>query len=250
MPTSMPARLGRSSSPPGSRSRRSRPASTEERFEGYLIWPEEAIAEGVDIDMWVLEPNGNLFIPYLGSVTPNGTFTNDSWNDGVSFEGYMTNRFVQEGVYKIYANLYADPAGFRPIYDLAWRNGQDDELALLYFPENPSLSLDDSWLNDATPTLEEADFGAYSDLELAALVTMSPTARPALAGASKGRGMNAAAGSGAGPRLTGSNWPAPVEVVKNHRSLSAPAAGRGVRLPARLPARLPNLRAFSNNGVH
>jgi len=153
----------------------------EERFEVYLIWDTAAVSRAVDVDMWILEPSGDLYIPYLGSVTPNGTFTSDSYYNQTSYEGYMTNRFVQQGVYKIYANLYSDPQNFQPVYDIAYRFSQIDTFSLLYDPDYPKLSKATSWLNDPTPTLDEIDSGKYTDLQLAAWVTLTSTEPIAIA---------------------------------------------------------------------
>src|SRR6266516_641241 len=76
------------------------------RFEAYLVWDSALVSRSGDVDFWIHEPSGDLFIPYLGSVTPNGTLTNDSYYNATYYEGYLTNRFLQIGTYKFYANLY------------------------------------------------------------------------------------------------------------------------------------------------
>ncbi len=151
----------------------------DNRFEGYLVWDPNAIAAGADIDFWVLEPNGNIYLPAFGSVTPNGTMSNDSYGDQTNFEGYLTNRFVEKGVYLIFANLWRDPANFKPAYDLAYRSDQSVGFDF-WFTGNggpaPTLSLQNSWLNDASPTLQEILNGAYTDLQ--AVVSVNFTAPP------------------------------------------------------------------------
>jgi hypothetical protein len=143
-------------------------------FEAYLVWDQAAIAAGADIDFWVLEPDGNIYIPAFGSVSANGTLSNDSYADGVNFEGYLTNRVIQAGTYKIYANLWRDPNDHRPIYDLAYRLAQSDTFSFLLTglggaPD--TLSLDTSWLNDPSPTLGSIEAGAYTDLKYVAFTT-------------------------------------------------------------------------------
>jgi hypothetical protein len=142
------------------------------RFESYLVWDQAAIAADADVDFWMLEPDGNIYIPAFGSVSPNGTMSNDSYADGVNFEGYLTNRVIQQGPYTIYANLWRDPANFQPIYDLAYRDNQTMNFSLFFGSGNePTLSLTTSVLSDPTPTLAEADAGAYTDLQAVAVAT-------------------------------------------------------------------------------
>ncbi|HEX7048914.1 MAG TPA: clostripain-related cysteine peptidase [Longimicrobiales bacterium] len=150
------------------------------RFEAYLVWDSAAVSRRTDVDLWILEPDGNVYIPYIGSVTPNGTLTNDSWDDGTSYEGLRTNRFVQNGTYRFYANLWTDSADYRPIYDIQYRYDQVSPLSSLYAPNYPRLSTEASWLTDPDPTWGEVDSGAYTDLQLAATWTVGPTAQPTM----------------------------------------------------------------------
>ena len=146
----------------------------ENRYQVYLVWDSLGKSKGVDVDLWILEPSGDLFIPWKGTVTPNGLLTDDSQVNGVAYEGYETNRYVEPGDYKFYANLYADPQTFKPKYDIVYRNNQTSSFASLYSPNFPILSLQTSWLNDPTPTFAEADAGAYTDLRLAAVLNIPP----------------------------------------------------------------------------
>ncbi|HKA58320.1 MAG TPA: clostripain-related cysteine peptidase [Gemmatimonadales bacterium] len=150
------------------------------RFEAYLVWDSVLVSRNGDVDLWILEPNGDVFIPYLGSVTPNGTLTNDSYNTGSFYEGYLTNRYIQVGTYKLYASLYSDPMDYRPVFDLLYRFDQVSGLTSLYSPTYPRLSKQVPWSNDPTPTLAEAEAGAYSDMQYAAFVTINPTTMPEL----------------------------------------------------------------------
>lgn len=172
------------------------------RFQGYLVWDSVAIGQGADVDLWILEPDGNLFIPWLGSVTPNGTLTNDSYDDGTFFEGYLTNRFVLNGVYKFYANLWTDPNDFRPVYDLQFRQDQVSALTSLYDPTFPQLSTQVSWLSDPTPTFQELEAGAYSDLQFFATVTYGASPSAALRVVAPKVGATSMAIPGAIPQAT------------------------------------------------
>lgn len=147
------------------------------RFESYLVWDPGAVAAGTDLDFWVLEPNGNIYLPAFGSVTPNGTMSNDSYGDQTNFEGYLTNRFVENGDYLIFANLWRDPTDFEPTYDLAFRSDQSADF-VFWFADNgdprPALSLFTSWLDDDTPTLAEIINGDYTDLQAVVSVGFGP----------------------------------------------------------------------------
>ena len=169
----------------------------EARFESYLVWDDDAVAANAEVDIWILEPDGRIYIPFLGSVTPNGRLTDDSYDDRTFYEGYLTNRQIQIGNYRIYASLYADPQGFRPEYNLAYRFGQTKAFEW-FLEQNGRLSKDRSWLNDPNVTIEKVDQGAYTDLRPVAWLDKTP------AGASR---MSSADGTAASlsvgaPRLT------------------------------------------------
>lgn len=156
------------------------------RFEAYLVWDPNAVAADADVDLWVLEPDGNIYVPAFGSVTPNGTMSNDSYADQTNFEGYLTNRFVENGDYLVFANLWRDPANFQPAYDLAYRYDQTGVFTFLYADNGdplPVLSLQASWLNDPTPTIGEVVNGDYSDLRFVGVQSYpappAPLSRPA-----------------------------------------------------------------------
>ena len=134
------------------------------RLELYLVWDTASTSLGVDIDLWVLEPNGNLYIPFLGTVTPNGALTGDSWDTKAYYEGYLTYQVVQAGTYTFYADLWSDPSDHRPSIDVQWRLGQANPLQSLYAPAYPQMSRQVSWRVDPTPTFAEADAYAYTDL--------------------------------------------------------------------------------------
>jgi len=152
------------------------------RFETYLVWDPDAIPADADLDLWVLEPNGNIFVPAFGSVTPNGTMSNDSYADHTNFEGYLTNRFVEQGDYLLFASLWRDPADFQPAFDLAYRSDQSAAFDFLYGPPEPVLSLQVSWLDDPNATLQDVINGNYTDLRYAAILTYpappAPLRRP------------------------------------------------------------------------
>jgi hypothetical protein len=156
-------------------------------LELYLVWDTASVRLDADLDLWVLEPNGNLYIPYLGSVTPNGTLTPDSYFVGTAYEGYLTNRFIQVGTFKFYADLYADPSNHRPVLDVVYRNGLTGSFSSLYAPAYPQLSLAVSWLNDPSATWSKIDAGNYTDLKYVSVWTVSPASPANLAPSIAGR---------------------------------------------------------------
>jgi hypothetical protein len=191
------------------------------RFEGYLVWDPNAVAAGADVDFWVLEPNGNIYIPAFGSVTPNGTMSNDSYLDGVNFEGYVTNRFVEKGDYLIMANLWRDPGNFQPRYDLAYRNVPTALFTFLFGSPEPVLSLQTSWLNDPTPTIAEVVNGNYTDLQAVSVLTVSLR-------------QGVASLKSPSARLAGSHALTRAQVATIRRLVSARRSGEAFRTPAAL----------------
>jgi hypothetical protein len=145
----------------------------DRRFEAYLVWDSAAVSRGADVDFWLLEPDGSLYIPYLGRVTPNGQLTNDSWEDNTYYEGWASFRVVARGAYYILANLYDDPSDFRPRYNLGYRFGPDQDFTA-HWNEPGQLSMQRSWQADSTPTLDEAFDGKYTDLQAVAVWRPDP----------------------------------------------------------------------------
>lgn len=144
------------------------------RFEAYALWDESMVSKGVDIDMWLLEPDGNLYSPAFGSISPNGRFTADSYDSEQWYEGWLTNRHIQTGRYKFYAFLFADPQGQKPLVDLRYRMRGTDAFSSVFSPDYPQLSKANSILNDATPTFDEIESGAYGDVRYLAYLDIPP----------------------------------------------------------------------------
>ncbi|MEK7247707.1 MAG: clostripain-related cysteine peptidase [Chloroflexota bacterium] len=134
------------------------------RWEVYVVWDTTSVRRGADLDLWVLEPNGNIFIPYLGTVTPNGRLTGESFNTRAYYEGFLMNRYAQIGRYKFYADLWTDPADVRPLVDVQFRSTESAAFSSLYAPNYPRLSKQASWRNDPNASLARIEAGLYSDL--------------------------------------------------------------------------------------
>ncbi len=171
-------------------------------FQAYLVWDSAAVSRDADVDLWVLEPNGNIYVPWQGTVTPNGHLSADSEDNETFYEAYATKRHVEAGEYRVFAFLYADPQNFRPRFDLVYRFGSTGDFTSLYEdePEYPRLSKLRQLKDDPSPTWDEAANGAYTDLQLAA----SYTARAQ--GAAGSRGI--AAAPSVGPAFSRSAAPA------------------------------------------
>jgi hypothetical protein len=210
------------------------------RWELYLVWDSAAVSRHADLDFWVIEPNGSLYIPFLGTVTANGALSSDSEQDHTYYEGYLMNRYVQIGTYYFYANLYADPQDYRPQFDVEYRQGAAASLVSLYNPTFPRMSKLTSWLNDPTPTFAEADAGNYTDLAFSAYLDitagsgldLSPTSNLL---ARSSRGVTSAP---RGPlRLSAANPSTTIHVQRNAGS------GIGAAAPTMTSAQLKTIRS-------
>jgi len=71
-------------------------------FSFYIEWDSDA-----DLDLYVWEPQ-ELYAPWMGQTTPNGFFSGDSANTGLSEEYYSANDYVQPGDYDVIINYHQD----------------------------------------------------------------------------------------------------------------------------------------------
>ena len=145
------------------------------RYETYLVWDTAAVSHGVDVDFWVLEPDGNLYVPWLGVISANGALTGDSHDSDGYFEGYAMNRFVQAGRYKFFAHLYSDANSVGTRVDLVYRTNPALEFSSLYSPNYPALSKTVPIGKDLTPTFEKIEAGHYSDVRYLAVWDIAPS---------------------------------------------------------------------------
>jgi hypothetical protein len=145
------------------------------RYETYLVWDTAAANRGVDVDLWVLEPDGNLYVPWLGTISPNGTMSGDSHDRNGYFEGYAMNRFVQAGRYKFYAHLYSDSERVGTRVDLVYRTSSALPFRSLYSPDYPVVTRAKPVLEDASATFSRIDAGEYSDVRYLAYWDVAPS---------------------------------------------------------------------------
>lgn len=69
----------------------------------YITWDTDA-----DLDLYVWEPNLEIYSPWMGQTTPNGYFSGDSYDVGESVEYYVSNDYVQPGDYDVFVEYYKD----------------------------------------------------------------------------------------------------------------------------------------------
>jgi len=72
-------------------------------FSFYIIWDTDA-----DLDLYVWEPNLEIYAPWMGQTTPNGFFSADSYDVGESVEYYVSNDYVQPGAYDVFVEYFKD----------------------------------------------------------------------------------------------------------------------------------------------
>ena len=59
-----------------------------------------------DVDLYVIEPSGTAYAPWMGQSTPNGYFSADSIDSGENEEYYAADDYVEAGDYDVMINLY------------------------------------------------------------------------------------------------------------------------------------------------
>ena len=115
-------------------------------FAFYITWDTDA-----DLDLYVWEPNLDIYAPWMGQTTPNGYFSADSYEVGESVEYYVSNDYVEPGVYDVFVEYYSD----------GW-TGQGANVEFWYL--DPDVGdwqmLGPVWLDLSAPYL-----GDFSDIE-------------------------------------------------------------------------------------
>jgi uncharacterized protein YjdB len=141
-------------------------------LQAYLVWDDAARLADAEVDLLVFEPYAfgsgwNIYTPALGSVSPNGVFTPDSYESDLPFEGWSAKRFVTQGKYYFIAWLYGDPRNIRPAVNIFSRLGFVRDFTPLYTASQaPRLSLSRSWLDDPNLTSDRIFGDAYTDLRV------------------------------------------------------------------------------------
>jgi hypothetical protein len=149
---------------------------TGTRFEFLQIWDTVTSNNAeADVDLWLYEPDGRTWIPYLGTVTGNGLLTGDSWTTGAYYEGWRSNQVAETGTYVIYAHQWTAPSSVTSVIDIAYRYRWDQAWSYLYGAGTyPTLDQSVRFEDDGSPSFAEANLGFYSNFKLVA--TWTPAA--------------------------------------------------------------------------
>ena len=148
----------------------------------YEVWDTVSFNAGADVDFWLVEPDGNVSVPYLGTVTSNGTFTPDSHDMNTYYEGWHSRRVVQSGTYNILAHQISAPQDLTTVVDLVYRTNVSGTWEHLYAEGSyPTLDQTARIEDDVSISLGRLLAGHYSNFKLVA--TWTPIAASGAAGA-------------------------------------------------------------------
>ena len=110
-------------------------------LEMYEIWDAVSFNTGVDVDFWLLEPDGTVSVPYLGTVTSNGVFTPDSYDVNTYYEGWSSRQIVQTGLYLMFAHQVSAPSTLTTAVDVVYRFNPSENWQSVYPGSNyPTLN--------------------------------------------------------------------------------------------------------------
>ncbi len=158
----------------------------------YLVW-DTTFAKTGWLEMLMYEPDGNIYSPIFGTLSPSGHFSADAQVDHTYYEGWTSNQFVESGTYYYLAWLVVDSTNYQPNVDAQYRYG-NTALTSLYGPGTyPQLSLQTSFLNDPNASLTSVLSGAYTDLQAVATWTTPASSSPLLSVAPPATGVPIAA---------------------------------------------------------
>jgi hypothetical protein len=152
----------------------------------YEVWDTVSFNAGADVDFWLVEPDGNVSVPYLGTVTSNGIFTPDSRDMNTYYEGWGSRRVVQSGTYTILAHQISAPQDLTTVVDLVYRSNVSGTWEHLYAEGSyPTLDQTVRIEDDVSLSLGKILAGHYSNFKLLATwtpIAASSTASAAIAG--------------------------------------------------------------------
>lgn len=124
-------------------------------FEFRVYWTDLAgDACDADIDLYVNEPSGQAYAPWMGPMTPNGFFSSDSSVSGVSEEYFIANEDIASGAYDFILNYYDD--GINCTNALV-------HISFLYSDGTESEIIDPIEMNLSAPHENDCEAEAYPD---------------------------------------------------------------------------------------
>ena len=149
----------------------------------WQIWNPSVVGKSW-IEMLLLEPDGTLSGPALGSISPSGVFSADAVVTNTYYEGWGSWPIVENGRFYFLAWLVTDAANQKPLINVAYQQGTGAATSLYgpgtANPNYPQLSLATSFRNDANAlasnsVMQNAIAGLYTDLKVVALWNTAPS---------------------------------------------------------------------------
>ncbi len=139
-------------------------------LEMYEVWDAVTDDSGADVDFWLMEPDGNVYVPFLGTITPNGVFTPDSHEVDTYYEGWNSRQTVQTGLYLMFAHQVDASSTLTTYVDVQYRMHPSENLQSLYsvgtYPTlNQTVRIEDDTSSDALAVLQKAINGDYSNFK-------------------------------------------------------------------------------------
>jgi len=125
-------------------------------FAFYIEWDTDA-----DLDLYVWEPNLEIYAPWMGQTTPNGYFSADSFDVGESVEYYVSNDYVQPGDYDVFIEYFDDGESSSGANVEFWYLDPDADDWQMIGPV--WLDLSNAYLGDFSDITSIEDLNAYSN---------------------------------------------------------------------------------------
>jgi hypothetical protein len=131
----------------------------------WEAWDSAFVSRG-NMEMLLLEPDGTLYGPILGTVSVSGDFSADARDANTYYEGWASHRFVESGTFYFLAWLVSDPSNYQPLVNVAYQQGTEPVVQLYHPGTYPQLSMQRSFRQDPTPTNARILGNYYTDLQV------------------------------------------------------------------------------------
>jgi hypothetical protein len=193
----------------------------------WQVW-DTVFAKRGQLEMLLLEPDGTLSGPVIGSLSPSGVFSAGAQATGANYEGWASHQYVETGTFYFLAWLVSDPTNYQPLVNVAYRYGNVALTSLYQVGTYPKMSFDHSFFADPYPTSANLLNSVYTDLKPVA--TWTPVAANDMASLRRSSGIDPSR---------------PVITAAQIAALQGLASG-SIHLRAERPVTSPVLRAGSN----